>query len=182
MSVTLNIAEKNGSNYNFAYNQDKGEDQGKDIIKALSKSKSRLGAKQEPIGQIAFTVNNKTSYILKIVSSNKNSAVVNPGASKTLLFNEWDTNITNAMRWYKVSDPGLTFCILQGSVNWSAAGCGADNGSAADDASIICMDGSMTDPDENYDTFYGCTEGWNELQPWNLMANGGSVDVTYTNA
>jgi len=30
--------------------------------------------------------------------------------------------------------------------------------------------------------FSGCNEGWVELQPYNLMANGGEVSVTYTNA
>ena len=44
-------------------------------------------------------------------------------------------------------------------------------------SNIICMNGSM-----NGEGFSGCNEGWVEMQPFNLMANGGEVSVTYTNA
>ena len=30
--------------------------------------------------------------------------------------------------------------------------------------------------------FSGCNEGWVERHPYNIMANGGEVTVTYTNA
>lgn len=138
----------------------------KEKYKSVNNLKSTMGA-------VTFSINNNTSYLLKVQSSNGLSAVVNPGTSAQLSFTPADTNITNAMRWYNMSD--LNTAFLQGSVNWSDGGSGADDGWTT--SSIICMSGNM-----NGQPFSGCNEGWIELQPFNLMANGGTVSVTYTNA
>ena len=122
------------------------------------------------MGPVQFNVHNQTKYDLKVQSSNGATAEALAGASTTLDFTPDDTNITNAMRWYA---DGI--CILQGSVAWSAGGSGADDGWTT--SNIICMSGEM-----NGEGFSGCNEGWVEMQPYNLMANGGEVTVTYTNA
>ena len=122
------------------------------------------------MGPVTFNIHNQTKYDLRVQSSNGATAEAVAGASTSLGFNSSDTNITNAMRWYQ---DGI--CILQGSVAWSAGGSGADDGWTT--SNIICMSGEM-----NGVGFSGCNEGWVELQPYNLMANGGEVSVTYTNA
>ena len=122
------------------------------------------------MGPVQFNINNETKYDLKIQSSNGATAGAVAGASTQMEFTPNDTNITNAMRWYQ---DGI--CILQGSVAWSAGGSGADDGWTS--SNIITMNGSM-----NGQSFSGVNEGWIEMQPFNLMANGGEVSVTYTNA
>jgi len=122
------------------------------------------------MGPVQFNVSNETKYDLRIQASNGAQAGAVAGASTGLSFTPDDTNITCAMRWYQ---DGV--CVLQGSVAWSAGGSGSDNGWST--SSIICMNGNM-----NGQGFSGCSEGWVELQPYNLMANGGEVSVTYTNA
>jgi len=122
------------------------------------------------MGPVSLNVHNQTKYDLKIQASNGATAGAVAGASTSLGFGPGDTNITCAMRWYQ---DGI--CILQGSVAWSAGGSGADDGWTT--SNIICMSGSM-----NGEGFSGCNEGWVEMQPYNLMANGGDVEVTYTNA
>jgi len=119
---------------------------------------------------VSLNVHNETKYDLKIQASNGATAGAVAGASTSLGFTAEDTNITCAMRWYQ---DGI--CILQGSVAWSAGGSGADDGWTT--SNIICMSGSM-----NGEPFSCCNEGWVEMQPYNLMANGGDVEVTYTNA
>ena len=122
------------------------------------------------MGPVTFNIHNETKYDLRVQSSNGATAEAGAGASTSLGFGSGDTNITNAMRWYQ---DGI--CILQGSVAWSAGGSGADDGWTT--SNIICMRGEM-----NGEGFSGCNEGWVEMQPYNLMANGGEVSVTYTNA
>ena len=123
------------------------------------------------MGPVTFKITNQTNYLLKVQASNGLTANVRPGDTTPLGFGPGDTNITCAMRWYD----GMNYCILQGSVAWSAGGSGADDGWTT--SNIICMNGSM-----NGQNFSGCNEGWVEMQPYNLMANGGEVNVTYTNA
>ena len=123
------------------------------------------------MGPVQFNIHNETKYDLKVQSSNGATAGAVAGASTQMEFTPNDTNITNAMRWY--DDTGT--CILQGSVAWSAGGSGADDGWTS--SNIITMNGSM-----NGQSFSGVNEGWIEMQPFNLMANGGEVSVTYTNA
>ena len=122
------------------------------------------------MGPVTFNIHNGTKYELRVQSSNGATAEAAAGTSTSLGFGSNDTNITNAMRWY---ENGI--CILQGSVAWSAGGSGADDGWTS--SNIICMSGEM-----NGEGFSGCNEGWIEMQPYNLMANGGQVSVTYTNA
>ena len=122
------------------------------------------------MGPVQFSVSNQTKYDLRIQASNGAQAGAVAGASTNLSFTPDDTNITCAMRWYQ---DGI--CILQGSVAWSAGGSGADDGWST--SNLICMNGQA-----NGVGFSGCNEGWVELQPYNLMANGGEVSVTYTNA
>ena len=122
------------------------------------------------MGPVQFSVSNETKYDLRIQASNGAQAGAVSGAGTSLSFTPDDTNITCAMRWY---ENGI--CILQGSVAWSAGGSGADDGWST--SNLICMNGQA-----NGVGFSGCNEGWVELQPYNLMANGGEVSVTYTNA
>ena len=119
---------------------------------------------------VQFNISNETKYDLRVQASNGAAASAPAGGNTQLGFGSNDTNITCAMRWYQ---DGI--CILQGSVAWSAGGSGADDGWTT--SNIICMNGNM-----NGVPFSGCNEGWVELQPYNLMANGGQVSVTYTNA
>jgi len=119
---------------------------------------------------VQFNISNETKYDLRVQASNGATASAPSGGKTELGFGSNDTNITCAMRWYQ---DGI--CILQGSVAWSAGGSGADDGWTT--SNIICMNGNM-----NGVGFSGCNEGWVELQPYNLMANGGQVSVTYTNA
>lgn len=123
------------------------------------------------MGPVTFNISNKTTYTLRVQASNGSTVGVYPGNTAQLGFGPGDTNITCAMRWY--DDKNI--CILQGSVAWSAGGSGADDGWTT--SNIICMNGSM-----NGQQFSGCNEGWVEMQPYNLMANGGEVNVTYTPA
>jgi hypothetical protein len=123
------------------------------------------------MGPVQFNISNETKYDLKVQASNGATGGAVSGAGTQLNFTPDDTNITCAMRWY--DETGT--CILQGSVAWSAGGSGADDGWTS--SNIICMSGSM-----NGESFSGCNEGWVEMQPFNLMANGGEVSVTYTNA
>jgi hypothetical protein len=123
------------------------------------------------MGPVTFKITNQTNYLLKVQASNGLTANISPRDTTLLGFGSGDTNITCAMRWY--NDKNI--CILQGSVAWSAGGSGADDGWTT--SNIICMNGSM-----NGHNFSGCNEGWVEMQPYNLMANGGEVNVTYTNA
>ena len=123
------------------------------------------------MGPVQFNINNETKYDLKVQASNGATAGAVSGAGTQLDFTPDDTNITCAMRWYDQTGT----CILQGSVAWSAGGSGADDGWTS--SNIICMSGSM-----NGESFSGCNEGWVEMQPFNLMANGGEVSVTYTNS
>lgn len=123
------------------------------------------------MGPVQFNISNETKYDLKVQASNGATAGAVSGAGTQLNFTPDDTNITCAMRWYDQTGT----CILQGSVAWSAGGSGADDGWTS--SNIICMSGSM-----NGELFSGCNEGWVEMQPFNLMANGGEVSVTYTNA
>jgi len=123
------------------------------------------------VGPVQFNINNETKYDLKVQASNGATAGAVSGAGTQLDFTPDDTNITCAMRWYDQTGT----CILQGSVAWSAGGSGADDGWTS--SNIICMSGSM-----NGESFSGCNEGWVEMQPFNLMANGGEVSVTYTNS
>jgi hypothetical protein len=122
------------------------------------------------MGPVQFNISNQTKYELRVQASNGATAIAEAGGSTGLGFGAEDTNITCAMRWYQ---DGI--CILQGSVAWSAGGSGADDGWTT--SNIICMNGNM-----NGESFSGCNEGWVEMQPYNLMANGGEVSVTYTNA
>ena len=119
---------------------------------------------------VQFNIANETKYNLRVQASNGATAEAVSGATTSMGFTPDDTNITCAMRWYQ---DGI--CILQGSVAWSAGGSGADDGWTS--SNIICMSGSM-----NGEPFSGCNEGWVEMQPYDLMANGGEVSVTYTNA
>ena len=123
------------------------------------------------MGPVQFNISNETKYDLKVQASNGATAGAVSGASTQLGFTPDDTNITCAMRWYDQTGT----CILQGSVAWSAGGSGADDGWTS--SNIITMNGSM-----NGESFSGVNEGWVEMQPFNLMANGGEVSVTYTNA
>jgi len=122
------------------------------------------------MGPVSFNIHNETKYDLQVQASNGATAGAVSGASTSLGFGPGDTNITCAMRWYQAG-----ICILQGSVAWSAGGSGADDGWST--SNIITMNGSM-----NGEGFSGSNEGWIEMQPYNLMANGGNVEVTYTNA
>ena len=122
------------------------------------------------MGPVQFNISNQTKYELRVQASNGATATAEAGGNTGLGFGPADTNITCAMRWYQNG-----ICILQGSVAWSAGGSGADDGWTT--SNIICMNGNM-----NGVSFSGCNEGWVELQPYNLMANGGEVSVTYTNA
>jgi len=123
------------------------------------------------MGPVTFNIKNETKYDLRVQASNGATAGAVSGAGTQMDFTPDDTNITCAMRWYDQTGT----CILQGSVAWSAGGSGADDGWTS--SNIICMSGSM-----NGESFSGCNEGWVEMQPFNLMANGGEVSVTYTNA
>jgi len=123
------------------------------------------------MGPVTFKITNQTNYLLKVQASNGLTANISPRDTTLLGFGSSDTNITCAMRWY--NDKNI--CILQGSVAWSSGGSGADDGWTT--SNIICMNGFM-----NGKNFSGCNEGWVEMQPYNLMANGGEVNVTYTNA
>ena len=137
----------------------------------ITADEAKLLLNQEnTMGPVQFNVSNETKYDLRIQASNGAQAGAVAGASTGLSFTPDDTNITCAMRWYA---DGI--CILQGSVAWSAGGSGADDGWST--SNLICMNGQA-----NGVGFSGCNEGWVELQPYNLMANGGEVSVTYTNA
>ena len=122
------------------------------------------------MGPVQFNINNGTQYALQITASNGAGASVAQGNNGQLNFGPDDTNITCAMKWYNSAD----ICILQGSVAWSAGGSGADDGWSS--SSLVCMNG-----DFNGEGFSGCNEGWVEMQPYNLMANGGTINVHYTN-
>jgi len=122
------------------------------------------------MGPVQFTIKNETKYDLKVQASNGAQAGAVAGSGTSLSFTPDDTNITCAMRWYA---DGV--CVLQGSVAWSAGGSGSDNGWST--SNIICMNGEM-----NGHSFSGCSEGWVELQPYNLMANGGEVGVPHKKA
>lgn len=122
------------------------------------------------MGPVQFNINNSTQYSLEVTASNGADASINAGNRGQLNFGPGDTNITCAMKWYNSAD----VCILQGSVAWSAGGSGADDGWSS--SSLVCMAG-----DFNGEGFGGCAEGWVEMQPYNLMANGGTINVHYTN-
>ena len=128
------------------------------------------------MGPVTFNIKNTSGYTL-VVDNNTYGicATVHPNTDAVLHFTPADTNMTNAMRFYAASDPGFTACVLQASVSWSAGGSGADPG--WQQPSIIGCSGDM-----NGAGFGGASEGWQELQPYNLMANGGVVNVEYHNA
>ena len=132
------------------------------------------------MGPVQLNVSNQTKYDLRVQASNGAQAEAIAGASTSLGFTPDDTNITCAMRWY---ENGI--CILQGAVAWSAGGSGADDGWST--SNLICMNGRgnnliCMNGRANGVGFSGCNEGWVELQPYDLMANGGEVSLTYTNA
>ena len=125
------------------------------------------------MGPVTFTITNSSSYTLRVDNNTYGlCADLAPNTQKALNFTPADTNMTNAMLFYSASDTGFANCLLQASVSWSAGGCGADPG--WQQPSIIGCSGSM-----NGTPFGGDTEGWQELNPFNLMQHGGSVTVEY---
>ncbi len=128
------------------------------------------------MGPVTFNIKNSSNYTL-LVDNNTYGicGTVAPNASAVLDFTVADTNMTNAMRFYAANDPSFARCVLQASVSWSAGGSGVDPG--WQQPAIIRCSGDM-----NGAKFGGDSEGWQELQPYDLMANGGVVNVEYHNA
>jgi hypothetical protein len=91
--------------------------------------------------------------------------------SKTILPDSSFTNNTNSVRFFSPSTPGA-YTDVSG-VSWSGGGSGFDPGwqSPFTISAFGDFNGTVFSADAN---------GWIEMEPWNLMENGGEVTINYT--
>ena len=95
------------------------------------------------------------------------------GETFDYVFDSSFTNNTNAIRFYDPATPG-NFTDVAGA-SWSGGGSGFDPGWQS--PFTIAAHGNY-----NGVSFDATQNGWIELQPWNLMTNGGNVTINFTQA
>ena len=123
------------------------------------------------MGPVNFTIKNDSGLSLLVM----NSIVGNIGGCASgeefnYQFDSSFTNNTNAIRFFNPSTPGA-YTDVSGA-SWSEGGSGFDPGWQS--PFTISASG-----DYNGVEFSATSNGWIELQPWNLMINGGSVNIHY---
>ena len=121
------------------------------------------------MGPVHFQVTNNSGYHLTI--RNNPLGTIGEVPSGQAFGYDFDGSIEHNTNQMVFSSPSGTVC--SGSVAWSSGGSGADDGWM--EPVLFSMSGEM-----NGVGFNGAGEGWIELQPFNLMAGGGQVSVTYT--
>ena len=124
------------------------------------------------MGPVKFHISNNSGLSLLVMNNQVgNIGGCNNGETFDYEFDSSFTNNTNAIRFYDPSTPG-TFTDVAGS-SWSGGGSGFDPGWQS--PFTISASG-----DYNGVLFNATQNGWIELQPWNLMENGGNVNITFT--
>jgi hypothetical protein len=117
------------------------------------------------MGPTKLTINNNSGLSLYVMNNQAgNIGGCANGESFTYNFDSSFTNNTNAVRFYDPKTPG-SFSDVSG-ISWSGGGSGIDPG--WQNPFTIGANG-----DFNGTPFSATTNGWVEIEPWNLMANGG---------
>jgi hypothetical protein len=126
------------------------------------------------MGPTKLTINNNSGLSLYVMNNQAgNIGGCANGESFTYNFDSSFTNNTNAVRFCDPKTPG-SFSDVSG-VSWSGGGSGIDPG--WQNPFTISAHGNF-----NGTPFSANANGWIEMEPWNLMANGGEVTVNYTKA
>jgi hypothetical protein len=124
------------------------------------------------MGPTKLTINNNSGLSLYVMNNQAgNIGGCANGESFTYNFDSSFTNNTNAVRFYDPKTPS-SFSDVSG-ISWSGGGSGIDPG--WQNPFTIGANG-----DFNGTPFSATTNGWVEIEPWNLMSNGGRVTVNYT--
>ena len=124
--------------------------------------------------QVNFHISNNSGLSLLIMNNQAgNIGGCNNGETFDYVFDSSFTNNTNAIRFYDPATPG-NFTDVAGS-SWSAGGSGFDPGWQS--PFTIAAYGNY-----NGVSFNATQNGWIELEPWDLMANGGNVTINFTQA
>lgn len=124
------------------------------------------------MGPVTLNIHNNSGSSLLIMNSVLgNIGGCANGETFSYGFDASVTNNTNAVRFYVT--PG-NYTDVSG-ISWSGGGSGFDPGWQS--PFTIAAHG-----DFNGASFNATSNGWIEMQPWNLMADGGTVNVYYTQA
>jgi hypothetical protein len=124
--------------------------------------------------QVNFHISNNSGLSLLIMNSQAgNIGGCDNGETFDYVFDSSFTNNTNAIRFYDPATPG-NFTDVAGA-SWSGGGSGFDPGWQS--PFTIAAHGNY-----NGVSFDATQNGWIELQPWNLMTNGGNVTINFTQA
>lgn len=122
--------------------------------------------------QVNFRINNNSGLSVLIMNSQiGNIGGCGNGETFDYVFDSSFTNNTNAIRFFDPATP-KNLTDIAGS-SWSAGGSGFDPGWQS--PFTIAAHGSY-----NGVPFNATQNGWIELEPWNLMANGGNVIINFT--
>jgi hypothetical protein len=119
--------------------------------------------------QVNFHINNNSGLSLLVMNNQAgNIGGCDNGGTFDYVFDSSFTNNTNAIRFYDPATPD-NFIDVAGA-SWSAGGVGFDPGFQS--FFKIAANGNY-----NGVPFNATQNGWIELEPWNLMANGGNVTI-----
>jgi|LakMenE01Jun11ns_1017448.scaffolds.fasta_scaffold9660063_2 hypothetical protein len=124
------------------------------------------------MGPVHLKITNNSGYSL-LITNNQAGDIggCHDGESFDYDFDSTFTNNTNAIRFYDPATPG-NFINVSGA-SWSEGGSGFDPGWQS--PFIICANGNYNGVNFSADKI-----GWVELQPWNLMQDGGNVTINFT--
>ena len=122
--------------------------------------------------QVNFHINNNSGLSLIVINNQAgNIGGCDNGGTFDYVFDFSFTNNTNAIRFYHPETPE-NFVNVAGA-SWSGGGSGFDPGFQS--FFKIAANG-----DYNGVPFNATQNGWIELEPWHLMANGGNVTINFT--
>jgi hypothetical protein len=126
------------------------------------------------MGPVNLHISNNSGLSLLIMNSQAgNIGGCDDGGTFNYKFDSSFTNNTNSIRFYDPASPG-NYTNVAGA-SWSGGGSGFDPGFQSPFAIVASGD-------YNWVPFNANKNGWIELQPWNLMENGGNVNIHFTKA
>ena len=130
------------------------------------------------MGPTNLTITNNSGLSLLVMNNQAgNIGGCDDGGTFTYNFDSSFTNNTNAVRFFDPSTPEAY--TVESGISWSGGGSGFDPGYQS--PFTIGANGIFTG-EVNTSPFSANANGWIEMEPFDLMVNGGDVNVNYTKA